>query len=64
MDLSGSLAKALYPALDSVYGSYMDGGGVGSMALNTLIELPKWLARFAIRWLGITGADLGSTNPI
>lgn len=61
MDLSGSVANALYPVFESAYGSLIENPGVGSSVLNGVLSFPLLATTFIVELVAITGQDLGST---
>ncbi|HHX85822.1 MAG TPA: hypothetical protein GX694_10960 [Actinomycetales bacterium] len=61
MDLTGSIARVLLPALETAYGSYTQAGGVGSSVLDGILVLPALVVELTLDLLAGLGGDIGST---
>ncbi len=59
MDLTGSLATAISPIFQTVYGSL--GAGTGSSLIDTVLETPLLLVQTLVLVMASAGADVGST---
>ncbi|KAA0916504.1 hypothetical protein [Dietzia sp. ANT_WB102] len=59
MDLSGSLATATWPIVETMYGSL--GAGTGSSLIDTVLRSPVVLTGALLQLMAGAGADVGST---
>ena len=58
VDLTGSIADVTIPLSTEVLGSY--GGGIGSSAIDALVESVFYLPNIVLNIVGAIGYDLGS----